>query len=219
MTDLPESRDLRGAPPEELDELAQNLYRTLGPTVLQLGHRFFNARRDQAEDLVAETFAQVIRSLPHFQGRSSYKTWVFRIAMNVASDLTRNVMRHRREGHALETNTVREPRPGALQNLLDRERDELIRRSVESLNLDHRMILSLVAVDGISRGEAADLLGIEEGTVWSRYARARIALARAFAKNGIGNSGDERAAVQRKPIAPNRGQDPQIPPSESKPRR
>jgi DNA-directed RNA polymerase specialized sigma24 family protein len=56
---------------------------------------------------------------------------------------------------------------------------------VEHVRNVMRMVLALVVVDGLSQTEVAELLGVAEGTVWSRYARARVALAREFEVRGL----------------------------------
>ena len=55
-----------------------------------------------------------------------------------------------------------------------------VRRLVSELPAEQRAALMLVAVDGLSYGDAADVLGVPAGTVASRIARARLALAEAL---------------------------------------
>jgi RNA polymerase sigma-70 factor (ECF subfamily) len=180
-TTTPAPRDLRGASLDERNALVRSLYESVGPRVLGLGHRYFGGRRDLAEELVAETFARVITGIGRFEGRSSYETWIFRIAMNVAAQWIRRDVRRR--GDAADTDP---PARGAPSDRTDAdERKRLVDEAVRALPPDHRMVLALVVVDGLSQSSVAELLGVAEGTVWSRYARARVALAREFERRGL----------------------------------
>lgn len=177
-TSPPPPRDLRRASAAELRDLSGELFAALAPRIAALGRRFYGRREGEVEELVAETFARVLSALPRFQGRSSYATWVTRIAMNViGEDL-------RRHSLARLANPASDD-PTASERLRNQERASLIQDALEALGPEHRMVLSLVALEGLPRAEAAELLGVAEGTVWSRYARARLALAREFRLRGI----------------------------------
>jgi RNA polymerase sigma-70 factor (ECF subfamily) len=177
----PAPRDLRGASPAERDALLRALYETVGPKILGLGRRYFGGRRDLAEDLVAETFARVIAGVDRFAGRSSYSTWIFRIAMNVAAQWIRT--------DAARRAPTTDAEPAAAGGPTDRadadDRRRLVDDALRALSPEHRMVLALVVVDGLGQSDVAELLGVPEGTVWSRYARARVALAREFERRGL----------------------------------
>lgn len=176
---LPTPRDMRGVPQDERTELAQTLYEQLGPKVLELGHRFHAGNTSEAEELVAETFARVIVALGRFKGGSSYSTWVYRIAMNVITDSLR-----RRRPAPLDSEPLSE-QPTAEHDLEQRERSAVVDRALGSLSAEHRMVLTLVAMEGMSSADAAAHLGVPEGTLWSRYSRARIALAQRLRDLGV----------------------------------
>jgi RNA polymerase sigma factor (sigma-70 family) len=171
------SHGLRGATREERDAVLRELYEHVGPRVLALGHRYFGGRRDLAE----ETFARVIAGIDRFAGRSSYGTWIFRIAMNVAAQWIRADVR--RGGGAVDAEPAARGRPS--DRVDQDERKRLVDEALRALAPEHRMVLALVVVDGVAQTDAAEILGIAEGTVWSRYARARVALAREFERRGL----------------------------------
>ena len=170
----PAPRDLRGVSDEAVNDLVHVLYEGVGPAVLSLGYRYFGGRRDLAEELVAETFARVLVGIRRFRGRAAYRTWIFRIAMNVAARWLSDIKRRRMEPLGADSVVAK----GQPDPLVERERRDLVNRAVRSLSPDHRMVLALVVQDGLSQTEVAALLGVAPGTVWSRYARARLALAR-----------------------------------------
>ena len=73
----------------------------------------------------------------------------------------------------------------AEHDLEQRERRVEVDCALGSLSAEHRMVLTLVAMEGMSSADAAAHLGVPEGTLWSRYSRARIALARRLKDLGI----------------------------------
>ena len=173
MNELPKSCDMREAGSDERSRVARLLYESYGVDVLRLGYRYFAGDTHAAEDLVAETFARVIASLEYFEGRSTFRTWIFRVALNVASS------RKRRRIEESWNPSHREPATNCspLERALKEEERRKVRNALAQLNRDHRIVLSLMAAGGMSAAVVADILGIPEGTVWSRYARARIAAA------------------------------------------
>jgi RNA polymerase sigma-70 factor (ECF subfamily) len=136
--------------------------------------------RDEAMDLTQETFMKAHQALPGWRPEAQFRTWLFRIAHNTALD----VLRRRKhiefvsfsdlpageEHHAL-------PDPGRQpdERLADRQSIELLERTLQELPAEHREILLLREVEDMSYTEIAATLGIAEGTVKSRIARARSA--------------------------------------------
>ena len=72
-----------------------------------------------------------------------------------------------------------------MRRLVRMERDRKVNLAMESLSPEHRMVLTLIALEDLSHKQVAEVLGVAEGTIWSRYARARIALAQEFQKTGF----------------------------------
>jgi RNA polymerase sigma-70 factor (ECF subfamily) len=126
----------------------------------------------EAEDATQETFIIVHRALPGFRGEAAPATWVTRIALRVAARSRKR--RRRRGGVSLAREHAEDlaasPDPDALE-----QRDEVarVRAALAALSPDHRAVISLFAIDGLSHAEIADVLGIPEGTVWSRLHLAR----------------------------------------------
>ena len=132
--------------------------------------------RSQAEDVAQETFLSAYRSLSRFRG-GSLRAWVMRIAANGSRDILRRRVRRPESSldESLENPTFQPvsreepPDEAALRSELNAE----IQRAILSLSDDHRTILVLVDVQGLSYEEAAEAAGVTIGTVKSRLSRAR----------------------------------------------
>jgi RNA polymerase sigma-70 factor (ECF subfamily) len=139
---------------------------------------------EEARDLAQEVFFQVYRKLDRFEGRSSLKTWIYRIVVNQCRNRRRFWHRRRRErSFALhELNAAEEARLGSgvspFEELARRERALRVQQALLRLSFDHRAVLLLREVEGLNGEEIAASLGLSEGTVKSRLARAREALRR-----------------------------------------
>jgi RNA polymerase sigma-70 factor (ECF subfamily) len=124
-----------------------------------------------AEDCTQETFINAWRALDRFETRSSLRTWLHRIAVNVALGKRRKasaVMESTatEEGEALEAAETQ----WTLETPV--EVDE-IERAISALPDGARDVLVLYAIYGYSHAEAAEMLGVAEGTCKAQLHRAR----------------------------------------------
>jgi RNA polymerase sigma-70 factor (ECF subfamily) len=137
---------------------------------------------DDAMDISQETFVRVHRYLPSFKGDSSFFTWTYRIAMNLCLDAQRRKGRAERidaeEGDEAEIEAAMDPPSAALAGpqraALNTELKEKLDEALQSLSGNHRAILLLREVEGLSYEELAKVLGIRKGTVMSRLFHARL---------------------------------------------
>lgn len=131
--------------------------------------------RDEAMDLAQETFMKAWQALPRWQPRAQFRTWLFQIARNGALDVLRR--RGAVEFVPIEDEPVAVAQdPGPDEQLDTRERYRLLEAALQRLPAEHREILLLREIESLSYAEIAVALGIQEGTVKSRIARARVAL-------------------------------------------
>ncbi len=160
---------------------------------------------DEAMDIAQETFVRVHRYLPSFKGDSSFFTWTFRIATNLCVDAARKKARSGRVGlpvahdEELETELAAGMDPlsaalvGPLRAAENRELRERLGAALEQLSEDHRAIVLLREVDGLSYEELSAVLGIPKGTVMSRLFHARMRL-QAMLRDEATDGGDRAAA-------------------------
>src|SRR5437762_4280457 len=144
----------------------------------------YNVLRDREEawDVAQEAFIKAYQALPSFRGQSAFYTWLYRIVMNVAADRGRS---RGAQGRAFGTERVPEEdweRVLPDQNPGDESPDEAaartedrakIMKALDTLSEDHRRIVMLSDLEGLSYREIAEVLNIPMGTVMSRLHNAR----------------------------------------------
>lgn len=148
----------------------ERLYRTHSGKVMGLCLRM-TRRRDVAEDCVQQTFIRAWRSLPAFEGRSAFGTWLHRIAVNEVLSYGRNHgTRSESNEDALE-NVIAEPGDGHKE--LDAGEVMDLERALHTLPEGARHVVVLQAVYGYSHEECADMLGVAVGTCKAQLHRGR----------------------------------------------
>jgi len=150
---------------------------------------------EEARDVAQDVFLQVYRTLGGFEGRSSLKTWIYRIVVNQCHNRRRFWRRRKRERcRSLDELTpaderwlVASPQDGGnpYEAVRRRERSEQLQAALLGLSFEHRVVLLLREVEELSCEAIGAALGLPEGTVKSRLARAREALRRRL----IGDTG------------------------------
>ena len=137
-----------------------------------------------AWDLSQDVFLKAWKALPRFEARSQFYTWLYRIAHNVTYDW----LRKRKIGPGTEFDDAlgQTPAAGAVTvpqgivapdaKLGNKEVGARIAEALKELSPEHRAVMLLKEVDGLSYQEIADTVGCTLGTVMSRlfYARKRL---------------------------------------------
>ena len=151
---------------------------------------------EEARDLAQEVFLQVHRTLARFEGRSSLRTWIYRIVVNQCRNRQRWWRRRRRgaEKPIEEISATDEARLAAVspaespfERVARVERARRVESALRALSFEHRAVLLLREVEGLSCEEIANTLGLPIGTVKSRLSRGREGLRR-----GLESPGGER---------------------------
>jgi RNA polymerase sigma-70 factor (ECF subfamily) len=147
----------------------------LYPTVFRL-----TGCAEEAHDLLQDAFLRAFEKLERFQGESSFYTWVYRIAVNLALSGRRRrrlVLRLNHDGAGGGVDPPYDPAESDPSAPLERaERDRLIQDALNALAPDHRAVVVMKEFDGLHYEEIGATLGIPVGTVRSRLHRARCEL-------------------------------------------
>jgi len=132
---------------------------------------------DTAEEVVAEALAHVVRGWSSFRGRSSFRTWLFRIVVNAFRD---HCAAQRPVEH-LCADVADQRNDGPPEQAMAGELGRKIAAAVSALPPRQREVLVLVTYEGLSPGDAAEVLGITEANVYSTLHQARKRLRRHLA--------------------------------------
>ena len=128
------------------------------------------------DDLVQEVFLRVWKGLPKLRQASYFGTWLYRICWNVATDRRRQVAKYQppvAEELAFDSDFSR---PQDTPDLMQLHYQDLVQRGLQSLSLDHRIVVVLHDLEGITQKEIAEIVKLPLGTVKSRlfYARSQL---------------------------------------------
>jgi RNA polymerase sigma-70 factor (ECF subfamily) len=129
---------------------------------------------DRAQDLAQETFVRVLRHAPE-----NPRAFLFTVAANLARDEARSAMRRKQHLELIKIDQERRAAPDASEDLEARERDQAVRRALESLSERDRDALLLWDA-GFSYPEIARQTGLAEGAIGTTLARARRRLVEVF---------------------------------------
>ncbi|MGE5835805.1 MAG: RNA polymerase sigma factor [Acidobacteriota bacterium] len=133
----------------------------------------------EAEDVMQEAYVNAYTHLHQFDGRAKFSTWLTKIAVYEALARARRQGRHRPlEDSSLETFMPTTSSPDPERQAFGRELGALIESAVDKLGDGYREVFMLRQVEGMSTAETADVLGISEDLVKTRFSRARHALQR-----------------------------------------
>jgi RNA polymerase sigma-70 factor (ECF subfamily) len=175
--------------------------------------RSYVSTREAAEDAVQETFAAIIEGIDRFEGRSSLKTWMFRILMN--RSMTRGERETRTQPFSSLASTDAEPvvdparffggnhrlagmwasppsRNFPEESALASELRALLRSVIKELPPQQAIVLSLRDAEDMSSADVCDLLGISEGNQ-----RVLLHRARAKCRNALERHGDTVSGAAR----------------------
>jgi RNA polymerase sigma-70 factor (ECF subfamily) len=135
--------------------------------------------RDEAEDLVQETYAKALRGFSSYQPGTNFRAWMYRILRNTfltsrtGLKATQTVpLENDEDGPILAV--VDTQTPEAI--LIDRSNQALLESAIEELPVHYREVLLLCEVEEMSYQEIAETIAVPIGTVMSRLSRARVAL-------------------------------------------
>lgn len=142
-------------------------------------HRFALSlcrNRDKADDLVQTTVERALKARDRHDPATRLEPWLFRILRNAWIDTTRRTVTRGEEIDVFET-----PAAATVDGTHLAETAVMLRETeaaLAALSAEQREVIHLVCYEELTYAEAAEVLGLPIGTVMSRLARGRLALAR-----------------------------------------
>lgn len=166
---------------EAFRELVERYQRKIVSVALGMVHN-----REDALEIAQETFVKAYESLGNFKGDSSFYTWIYRIVVNLAIDFQRRERRRPTVGledQSLGGSGEGYDIPAKEETLTDpfeqthaREIGGRVAEAVNELTPDHKAVILLREVEGLSYDEISRVMQCSKGTVMSRlhYARKKL---------------------------------------------
>ena len=151
----------------------EEIYERFAPMVYNLCLRLCG-NSCRAQDLSQEIFLRVFKGLKRFRGRSSLRTWIYRIALNhCRSRLGRKKLLLEELSTEIEEGALPDPSRGPEERLMASECGRRVAGALVQLPRCFREAVVLRDIEGLSYDEIATVLGVRVGTVRSRIARGR----------------------------------------------
>lgn len=169
----------------------EEFVRMYSTTVFNLSFRMLG-NRAEAEDISQEIFITVFKRIHTFRGDSSLSTWLYRVTINHCKNRIKYLSRRkdlkkkefedeRTERPSLDRSTAAVVhRPDEIVQAMQMEK--IIQVTLEDLDEDHRTILVLRELQGMTYQEIGEVMKLEEGTVKSKLHRARSTFMRRMKK-------------------------------------
>ncbi|MDQ8186096.1 sigma-70 family RNA polymerase sigma factor [Pelagicoccus sp. SDUM812002] len=139
------------------------------------------SNREDASDLTQDAFIKAFQSIGRFKGKSSFFTWLYRIALNTTlTHLRKNKLRRffsfekmSEEDHSAGFIEQLKTDSDSDKNTLMNELQEKLNDAFQKLSVKHRTVITLYEIDGLSHKEIAEIVGTSVGTVRSRLHYAK----------------------------------------------
>lgn len=166
------------------------MVRTYQDRIFGLCYRMIG-NRQEAEDLAQEVFLTVHRAIGNYRGEGRFYTWLYRIASNTCKnrikylkgrnfhrsadiDETPAAQMQGQDGGPIVTFQSQVPSPDAA--IEGNRLESLLQREIAALEPEHRLLIVLRDVQGLTYQDILRITGLQEGTLKSRLHRARLAL-------------------------------------------
>lgn len=137
-----------------------------------------------AEDLVEDTFVKLFVRKPHFRGKSSFKTWLYTIARNVALDRLRD-----EKNKSLDINDrirdIARDHDDLESSYIRSESKIIVHKALSKLNTEYRQVLYLTFFEGLDNAETAKIMKKSKRQIENLAYRAKISLKKQLIDEGF----------------------------------
>lgn len=182
MTEIIQEKEVVKAAQQGNREAQAKLVKEYSPRIYNLALRIMRNEED-AEDVLQESFIIMLNKLHTFSGRSSFYTWLYRVATNVA------LGKLRERKHLDKHVSIDEPEfenmkgyqlhhwPDHMEKEFNQEQfQKCLTQAMKELPDNYRTVFVLRDLENLSTADTANILGISEGNVKVRLMRARLYL-------------------------------------------
>jgi len=172
-------------------EAFEQLIRDYEKRILNYCFRMMGNLSD-AEDAAQEVFVKIFRFIDSFNGQSSFSTWLYRIASNVCLDLLRKAKRQPKDTVSIYQENdegeeysiaIEDTEPDPYERAQLSEAQKVLKEALNQLSDEHKQVIILRDIEGLSYEEIAEAMGTAPGTVKSRINRARQMLKKLLEKD------------------------------------
>ena len=166
--------------------------------------------RADAADMTQEVFVKVFRGVGHFNGESSLRTWIYRIALHEASNQRRWWMRHKQQEVPIEQDMTEsgsgtpiklkemlvDPAESPFDMAVHAQNRTRVEAALSQVTEPFRTTLILRDIEGFVYEEVAEIQGVNLGTVKSRLVRGRALLRAILTESQPGRKATMSAAIE-----------------------
>lgn len=146
-----------------------------------------------AQDFVQEAFIKIYEQLPKYDGKGSFKSWLYRVAINFCIDEFRKKSYQMKQAELQDDQLVNESHPEVI--FLKKEQSRQLEKLIATLPELERMILLLRYVNELSYTEIADLLHIPLSDVRNKLHRAKKKMRNQVQEGGYFYEMSERGSI------------------------
>lgn len=162
---------LENAQVHAIDELMQEY----GQDLLQLVYAYVK-NQAIAEDLTQEIFVKCYQALPTYKGKSTIKTWFWRIAINHCKDYLKSWYNQKVLASADELFSLQESEENVEQTVIQQDEDARLAENVMQLPVLYREVIYLFYFEELTIKEIAQVLAINGNTVKTRLRKGKALL-------------------------------------------
>ena len=154
-------------------ELASRHHEKVFQTIL-----WMTKNQQDADDLCQEAFLHAFKHLKKFKQKSSFYTWIYRIAVNLTLNFLKKRMREKKRSAKPVEDCIQESsgfpdRFSPEKSSLRKELRQKLKQAIDSLPDPYKMSFVLVVIQGMSHSQASEVLGCSESTISWRMFKAR----------------------------------------------